>query len=334
MAYNHTTGDGDRIFSPMYADVWEENLKGMNGSDVKVYIALLMHTTQHDRTWFMSIDELAEDAGVSRSTASAAKDRLVESGLVVQAWRYRDEAGDYHLTDTRPPPRLQGKNVYKVNVRPGADRVRKSEPIESENRNLVESENRNQTIAPSPQPPPEPLSPLAPQGADDASVAEEGAQAQPSLLPETTTPAAPSLTDEFDTWWQQVPRKKAKADARKAFKAARKKATLQQLVDGLEASMRQWQAEGRDVSKIPYPATWLRAESWLDEHDQWQAPQQQRRVWPEELYLRDMQARTPTTGDHSQPWLNGPDTTPPWADTPTAEQPWLGTADEQKGINR
>lgn len=177
--------------------------------------------------------------------------------------------------------------------------------------------------------------PPNPQGGS-AVTGAGGAQAQPSLLPETTTPAAPSLTDEFDAWWQQVPRKKAKADARKAFKAARKKATLQQLVDGLEASMRQWQAEGRDVSKIPYPATWLRAESWLDEHDQWQAPQQQqqRRMWPEELYLRDMQARTPTTDDHSRPWLNGPDTTPPWADTPTAEQPWLGTADEQKGINR
>ena len=181
-----------------------------------------------------------------------------------------------------------------------------------------------------------PITPLEPSynPPGDASAAE-GAQAQPSLLPETTTPAAPSLTDEFDTWWQQVPRKKAKADARKAFKAARKKATMQQLVDGLEASMRQWQAEGREVTKIPYPATWLRAESWLDEHDQWQAPQQQqRRMWPEELYLRDMQARTPSTADHGQPWLSSPDTTPPWADTPTTEQPWLGTADEQKGISR
>lgn len=213
MAYNHTTGDGERIFSPVYADVWETNLKNMNGADVKVYIALLMHTTQHDRTWFMSIDEMAEDAGVSRSTAAAAKDRLVDAGLFTQAWRYRNEAGDYHLTDTRPPPRMQGKNVYKVNVKPtfvesenhhdSGDRVRKSESIESENRTLVESENRNPTRAPSPEPPTR--APLM-HGSSES---------------ETAKPSRNDYPDAFNEFWFAYP--KAGRNAKKpAFKAWQK----------------------------------------------------------------------------------------------------------------
>lgn len=174
MAYNHTTGDGERIFSPLYADVWETTLKHLNGSAVKVYIALLMHTTQQNRTWFMSIDEIAEDAGVGRTAAAKGKDKLIEMGLVEQSWRYRDEAGDYHLTDTRPPPRLQGKNVYKVNVKPASvdagnrevedNRCQKTDSIDAGKRHLVDAGKRQQTIAPTTQPPTEPLSPLTPQG--------------------------------------------------------------------------------------------------------------------------------------------------------------------------
>lgn len=177
MAYNHETSDGERIFSPLYADVWDTTLKHLNGSAVKVYIALLMHTTQQDRTWFMSIDEIAEDAGISRSAASDGKNKLVEVGLIQQRWRYRDEAGNYHLAIKRPPPRLQGKNVYTVKVKPvsvdaenqqeDANRVRNSTPIESENRHLVDAEIQHQTITPTTQPPREPLSPLTPQGGND-----------------------------------------------------------------------------------------------------------------------------------------------------------------------
>ena len=270
MAYSYSTGDGDRIFAPVFADVWDTHLKHMTGSAVKVYVALLLHTTQHDRTWFMSIDEIAEDAGVSRDTARVSKDRLIEAGLFEQSWRYRDDAGDYHLTDTRPPPRLQAKNVYKVNVRAAAvdaenqsgvePRGRKSASIEAENQHLVDAENQQQTITPSPEPPPEPSSPLTPRGADDASVAEADA------------PRADDLEVEFTQWWSIVPRKKAKGDARKAFKAARKLASLDELTEGMIRSRRRWEAEGRDASKIPYPATWLRAESWADEDDDWSTP--------------------------------------------------------------
>lgn len=196
MPYNYTTGDGDRIFAPVFADVWETHLKKMNGSDVKVYVALLLHTTQHDRTWFMSIDELAEDAGVGRDTARLAKDRLVDAGLFHQSWRYKGEAGDYHLTDTRPPPRMQAKNVYKVNVRATgvddenkpdkASRCRKSASIDAENKQHVDAENKQQTITPTTQPPPEPQGADAP--AADAASPSKDSKTEEHPLPQNWQP--------------------------------------------------------------------------------------------------------------------------------------------------
>lgn len=301
MAYNYTTGDGDRIFAPLFADVWETHLKNMNGSDVKVYIALLLHTTQHDRTWFMSIEELAEDAGVGRSTAAAAKDRLIEEGLFVQGWRYRDESGAYHLTDTRPPPRLQGKNVYKVNVRAqraepenrihDVDRVQESDSIESRNRTLVESENRKQTITPSPKPPTEPQPPLTPTGEDGASAA--GAEPAPAV-------------EQFDEWWKHVDKKEAKGDARKAFKAALKKVDLDTLIAGIQRSQEHWKRLGRARDKTPHPATWLRAESWEDEYGPTPGGQGSagRRLSPEEIFLNDLRANAHNPNTSGQSWLD------------------------------
>ena len=86
-----------------------------------------------------------------------------------------------------------------------------------------------------------------------------------------------SAEDEFAEWYASYPRKRARGDAAKAFKTARKKATLAQLLDGVQRSIAQWDAEGRDATKLPYPATWLRAESWADQDDQWVSSQPQLR---------------------------------------------------------
>ena len=69
-----------------------------------------------------------------------------------------------------------------------------------------------------------------------------------------------SITDEFDQeFWPAYPKKVGKGQARKAFKAARKKSDLQTLLDGIA---------GIDASEpryIPHPATWLNGERWLDQ---------------------------------------------------------------------
>lgn len=71
---------------------------------------------------------------------------------------------------------------------------------------------------------------------------------------------------EFDEWYKDYPRKTGKGAARKAFLKARKGGVeLDTLKEGLDRSKRSWAVENRPKDKMPYPATWLNAESWDDE---------------------------------------------------------------------
>ena len=72
-----------------------------------------------------------------------------------------------------------------------------------------------------------------------------------------------SEQDEFDTWYARYPKKEAKDAARKAFPKARKKASLQELIDGLERYI--VAVKGKDREYIALPATWLNAGRWQDE---------------------------------------------------------------------
>jgi hypothetical protein len=75
---------------------------------------------------------------------------------------------------------------------------------------------------------------------------------------ETRDPSAPS----FDTWWTIYPLKKAKGAARKAFAAALKKTTVDELIAGAE---RYRDDPTRKPGFTAYPATWLTGERWDDE---------------------------------------------------------------------
>ena len=71
---------------------------------------------------------------------------------------------------------------------------------------------------------------------------------------------------EFDEWYKDYPRKTGKGAARKAFlKARRNGVEVSTLKEGLDRSKRSWAVENRPKDKLPYPATWLNAESWDDE---------------------------------------------------------------------
>lgn len=78
--------------------------------------------------------------------------------------------------------------------------------------------------------------------------------------------AQSAYADEFAEWYADYPRKRSRKQAEKAFAKARKEgATVQELTEGLARAKRSWQLEGRDSTKIPYPASWLNAEGWDDE---------------------------------------------------------------------
>lgn len=70
-------------------------------------------------------------------------------------------------------------------------------------------------------------------------------------------------SDNFDRFWQAYPVKRGKLDALKAWHQVHPdEATLEQILEAIaeQKRCRQW----RD-GFIPYPATWLRRGSWMDE---------------------------------------------------------------------
>lgn len=69
--------------------------------------------------------------------------------------------------------------------------------------------------------------------------------------------------NEFEEFWANYPRRVAKLAALKAFTKARRIATLEAIVAGVDRYVRSkpaWQAWA-------YPASWLNAGRWLDEDD-------------------------------------------------------------------
>jgi len=72
-----------------------------------------------------------------------------------------------------------------------------------------------------------------------------------------------SKQDEFDQWYSKYPKKEAKDAARKAFAKARKSASLQELMDGLDRYV--IAVAGKQREYIALPATWLNAGRWQDE---------------------------------------------------------------------
>lgn len=69
--------------------------------------------------------------------------------------------------------------------------------------------------------------------------------------------------DPFEIWWQEYPRKKDKKAARIAFKKASKHTGFDELLSCVKAFS--GRMSGKDEEFIPYAATWLNKERWLDE---------------------------------------------------------------------
>jgi hypothetical protein len=87
----------------------------------------------------------------------------------------------------------------------------------------------------------------------------------------TPSPSAPSARQQddqaFEKFWKAYPRKKAKDDAAKAYRAALKKADAETIRAGLDASVTEWREQRTTPRFIPYPASWLNGACWADGAD-------------------------------------------------------------------
>lgn len=80
-------------------------------------------------------------------------------------------------------------------------------------------------------------------------------------------------TPGFEVWYSAYPRHVGRGQAAKAYRAALRKADAATLLAGAQRAARQY--AGKDPEFVPYPATWLNGERWLD-----QAPAATARVIP------------------------------------------------------
>jgi len=69
--------------------------------------------------------------------------------------------------------------------------------------------------------------------------------------------------DAFSEFWDSVPRKVAKGQARKAWKTAVKKAPPETIIAAMKRYAKE--REGKDAQFTAHPATWLNGERWADE---------------------------------------------------------------------
>lgn len=68
-----------------------------------------------------------------------------------------------------------------------------------------------------------------------------------------------------EKFWPAYPRKVSKGQAEKAFRSARKKASLEEIVAGVERYAKA--RAGQDPQYTKHPSVWLNAKAWLDEPD-------------------------------------------------------------------
>jgi len=70
---------------------------------------------------------------------------------------------------------------------------------------------------------------------------------------------------EFEAWYAEYPLKKSRAPGRKAFTTARKKASLEELLQGVRRYIAECRRLGTQPAYMKHPATWLNSECWKDE---------------------------------------------------------------------
>lgn len=99
---------------------------------------------------------------------------------------------------------------------------------------------------------------------DSLNIALPGPEPRPDPDPKDSC-ASTDVERDFEPWWAIYPRKRGKGQALKAYRAARKKASAETLLEALKAQRDALTKEG--IGFCPYPATWLNGERWADEPD-------------------------------------------------------------------
>ena len=211
-------------------------IRGVSPSEKLLLLALANYADETGNCW-PSQTRLADDTCMSSRTVRTLLASLETVGYIAREQRRRPDG--YRATDQITLRFAQAEEFSPENISPEKKR---------------KSQRKSATISPERISPPTTFEPIIEPIIEPALRGELLKASQ-----ETEFSAA------FETFWKGYPSKKSKRDAWKAWGPALKRAgTLAALIDGVETakrSSRQWR-EGF----VPHPATWLRADGWLDEY--------------------------------------------------------------------
>lgn len=186
-----------------------------------------------ENTCWPSVGQLAEDTGLSERTVQRSLAELAEAGLIRRYDRHAagqpQVASGYNLmvkdeAVTKPKPPRHGDTPPRHHVQTGVSPCQKEpSPLRG---HFVE------------QPLEQPI--------------EERARARATVA---------DRDREFEEFYATYPRKEGRGCAVRAFKAARKKASMAELMAGLE----RYKRIPRERQYTKMPASWLNGEHWRDE---------------------------------------------------------------------
>lgn len=264
-------------FTMIYDDVWQV-LKGK--SSLSVYMAIKRRTNPDSPQWFGHRKELAAEAGLSVNTFIRGIQELEELGLIkvvhrfVPAnWDKKDTSKVAQHRDAEHP--VQIGNLYLIRFHLPVNSGSTPRP------NSGLTPRPKSGLTPRPKIGSQTYNPLdidpldidtskdmlIPDGkSDNASLPIDGIDAPGNETPSSQKKTgAEKYPEDFLEWYGIYPRKKAKGDALKAYRAAMKEIDHSELMEKTRKFVRFVEQSQMEQMYIPYPATWLRASRWEDE---------------------------------------------------------------------
>ena len=214
----------------------------------------LAHLLSHRPGWRVTLRSLAETYPEGIAALQTIVRNAVDAGYLVVA-QQRDQGGrfaetSYDLCDPFASAAPRADSPCTEN--PCTENPYTENPHTKKNiskKNISREEHLEDLSSPAP----------------PASRTLDEVQAPTELDPSTparSTAPAKALDAEFPKFWAAYPRKAAKGSALRAYRAARRKVSLDTLIDALDT----YQKSKPDWQDYAYPASWLNAERW---EDQW-----------------------------------------------------------------
>lgn len=272
-----TKGQTVTRYTAYEAQVWARKQRFAGDTAAKIVLMVLADYADEHGTCYPGVELIAEDAELSRSTVLRRLKALAAAGLI-EVQRRVNHRGE----------RTSNRYLLQIDVKVTAEQwLEVVEQVKTRLPSEKEEEVQGVNVTLGSEAPPKchaergaKVSPGDTGTTRGTTSREIGASASaPSAAQEQTsqptlalvgTPAPSEAVSGalsgFSDFWSAYPRKVSKAAAERAWSKAMRKTNgrPEVVMAGLAEATEFWTRTGRKDDYVPYPATWLNAEGWLD----------------------------------------------------------------------